>query len=154
MSSAPAAPGPKLLVLDANILVRAVLGRRVLSLLAAYAGRVNFLTPEIAFASVRAHLPEILVRRGLSPQAVAQLLEQEVLARLPMLVTPVPQQVYADLAASARRRLADRDESDWPFVALAPRLNCPIWTEDQDFFGSGVATWSTDRVEIYLESDP
>jgi hypothetical protein len=29
-------------------------------------------------------------------------------------------------------------------------LGCPIWTEDTDFFGCGVATWTTDRVEIYL----
>ena len=154
MSSELAAPEPKLLVLDANILVQAVLGRRVLSLLAAYAGRVRFLTPEIAFASLRAHLPEILIKRGLSPEAVAQLLEEGMLRRLPMLVAPVPPEVYAHLELTARRRLARRDESDWPFVALALRLNCPIWTEDQDFFGSGVATWTTDRVEIYLEFDP
>jgi predicted nucleic acid-binding protein len=139
--------------LDANILVRAVLGRRVLSLLQAYAGSVSFHTPEIAFTSVRAHLPEILLKRGLPPDAVAHLLEHEILTRLPMLMAPVPPVIYADLELTARRRLARRDESDWPFVALALRLNCPIWTEDQDFFGSGVVTWTTDRVELYLESD-
>ncbi|HZC23037.1 MAG TPA: PIN domain-containing protein [Candidatus Binatia bacterium] len=26
----------------------------------------------------------------------------------------------------------------------------PIWTEDADFFGAGVATWTTDRVELLL----
>jgi hypothetical protein len=26
----------------------------------------------------------------------------------------------------------------------------PIWTEDQDFFGSGVATWTSGRIEVYL----
>lgn len=26
----------------------------------------------------------------------------------------------------------------------------PPWTEDTDFFGCGVATWTTDRVELYL----
>jgi PIN domain len=30
-------------------------------------------------------------------------------------------------------------------------LDLPIWTEDQDLFGSGVATWTTDRVEVYLK---
>jgi hypothetical protein len=30
---------------------------------------------------------------------------------------------------------------------------CPTWTEDQDFFGSGVATWTTDRIELYLRGD-
>jgi hypothetical protein len=32
-------------------------------------------------------------------------------------------------------------------------LDCPIWTEDQDFFGSGVATWTTGTVEVYLGGD-
>jgi PIN domain len=29
-------------------------------------------------------------------------------------------------------------------------LQIPVWTEDQDFFGTGLATWTTDRVELYL----
>lgn len=153
MSSEPAASRAKTLVLDANILVRAVLGRRVLSLLETYTHRVHFLTPQVAYEEAHAHLPQILARRGLSSEAILQLLEREVLGRLPMLVAPVPHDAYADLEAEARRRLAGRDEVDWPFLALALKLDCPIWTEDPDFFGSGVATWTTDRIEMYLESD-
>jgi len=70
-----------------------------------------------------------------------------------MLVSSVPEAAYADLETEARRRLSGRDEEDWPFLALAIRMDCPIWTEDQDFFGSGVATWTTNRVEIYLASN-
>ena len=33
-------------------------------------------------------------------------------------------------------------------VAVALLLDFPIWTEDQDFFGSGVATWTTDEGRI------
>jgi predicted nucleic acid-binding protein len=150
VSSDPTAPDRRLLVLDANILVRAVLGQRVLPILEANAGRVHFLTPEVAYASAQAYLPEILIKRGLPLERVAQLVEREILGRLPMLVTPVPHEAYADFETPARERLARRDETDWPFAALALKLNCPIWTEDQDFFGSGVATWTTDRVEIYL----
>ena len=29
-------------------------------------------------------------------------------------------------------------------------LGCPVWTEDADFFGTGVATWTSDRVALYL----
>lgn len=141
----------KALVLDANILVRAVLGRRVLTILETYADRVHFLAPEIAFADVHGHLPDILVKRGLPRETATQLIE-DVLGRLPGLVTPVPHEVYADNEAEARRRLAGRDETDWPFLALALILGCPIWTEDRDFFGSGVATWTTDRVEVYLKA--
>ncbi|MCA0306243.1 MAG: hypothetical protein LCH87_02525 [Actinobacteria bacterium] len=31
------------------------------------------------------------------------------------------------------------------------RLNCPIWTET-DFFGTGILTWTTDRVQLYLDT--
>jgi len=37
-------------------------------------------------------------------------------------------------------------------VALALALDLPIWTEDQDLFGAGVPTWTTDRVELYLKA--
>jgi predicted nucleic acid-binding protein len=36
-------------------------------------------------------------------------------------------------------------------VTLALLLDVPIWTEDQDFFGAGIATWTTDRVQLYLQ---
>jgi predicted nucleic acid-binding protein len=152
VSSDPVGHRAKSLVLDANILVRAILGRRVISLLENYAGQVYFLTPEVAYEEVSGHLPKILARCGVPPDAIHQLLEQEMLERLPKLVVPVPHEVYADLEPEARRRLAGRDEADWLFLALALKLDCPIWTEDPDFFGSGVATWTTDRIQIYLTS--
>jgi predicted nucleic acid-binding protein len=74
----------------------------------------------------------------------------EVLEQLKTLVRVVDADEYAALAATARRRLAGRDIDDWPVLAAALALNCPIWTEDADFFGAGVATWTTDRVELFL----
>ncbi|GEM_PF-5246178 len=56
MSSAPVAPVRKALILDANILIRAVLGRRVLSFLETYAERVHFLAPEMAYAEATARV--------------------------------------------------------------------------------------------------
>jgi hypothetical protein len=59
------------------------------------------------------------------------------------------------LESMARQRLARRDEDDWPVLATALALGCPIWTEDKDFFGCGVATRTTDWVELYLAAaDP
>jgi predicted nucleic acid-binding protein len=43
-----------------------------------------------------------------------------------------------------------RDPDDWPILALALTLECPIWTEDDSFLGAGAATCATDRVELYL----
>lgn len=59
-------------------------------------------------------------------------------------------EVCSQYEAVARQRIEQRDEDDWPVLAAALTFDCPIWTEDTDFFGCGVATWTTDRGELYL----
>lgn len=71
-------------------------------------------------------------------------------ASLADIVQTVELESYSAFETIARQRLARRDEDDWPILAAALTLRCPIWTEDTDFFGCGVATWTTDRVELYL----
>jgi predicted nucleic acid-binding protein len=134
------------ITLDANILIRAVLGKRVRSLLELYEDSVAFYTPEICFDSARENLPQILSSRGEDPNTVIALLDQ-----IALLVQIVDEALYADFGQPARERIAARDIEDWPIIAVALMLNVPVWTEDQDFFGSGVATWTTDRVELYLK---
>ena len=137
-----------MLLLDANILIRAVLGRRVEELLQAYDEEVTFLAPETAFEEALEHVPRLLEKRGESPRPPAEAFED-----LRRMVTPVRPKAYGSLEAKARRRLDRRDPDDWPVLACALRLRCPIWTEDRDFFGVGVATWTTDRVELFLTGD-
>ena len=134
-----------MLVIDANILIRAVLGSRVLGLLRKYAGQVEFLAPDTAFQEAREHLPEILDSRGI-PVAPA-------LATLDLvagIVNAVAPDTYLPYQSIARERIDRRDEDDWSVLASALALGCPIWTEDTDFFGCGVATWTAGRVELYL----
>ena len=121
VSSSPVVHRAKSLVVDANILVRAVLGRRVMSLLENHADQVDFLTPEVAYEEVSRHLPEILTRRGMPPDVIRQLVEQEALPRLPKLVAPVSQDVYADFEPEERHRLARRDEGIGRF-SFFPRI--------------------------------
>jgi len=135
----------KVLVLDANILIRACLGSRVLQLLKKYEESVSFYSPDVCFADAERHVSTIFERRGLPVSAAILVLEQ-----LSRLVHPVTLTSYQEHEKTARKRIADRDSSDWPVVAAALFLRCPIWTEDQDFFGTGVATWTTNRVEEYL----
>ena len=52
------------LVLDANILIRAVLGRRVRSLIETYAEHVRFFTPDACVTSTQEYLPDLAHRRG------------------------------------------------------------------------------------------
>jgi predicted nucleic acid-binding protein len=134
-----------MVVLDANILIRAVLGRRVRVILEAHFTRVRFFAPDTAFVEAREHLPEILRKRGIKPEAAAAVLDE-----LLVLIGCIDAEIYGPFETSARQRLQRRDEDDWPVLATALALECPIWTEDADFFGSGVATWTTDRVELLL----
>jgi predicted nucleic acid-binding protein len=134
-----------LLVLDANILIRAVLGKRVMQLLVRYGATVQFFAPEYAFEEAREHLPAILTRRGIP---VAEGLA--VMESLSQIVQQVSSDTYSAFEQTAQERLMGRDLEDWPVLATALALRFPIWTEDSDFFGAGIATWTTDRVELFL----
>ena len=136
-----------MLVLDAKILIRAVLGSRVLALLRTSAGQVEFLAPDTAFEEAREQLPEILERRKVPVDPAMAILDQ-----VAGVVQVVEAETYQSFEHVARERITRRDEDDWPVLAAALALGCAIWTEDTDFFGCGVATWTTDRVELYLAS--
>ena len=69
---------------------------------------------------------------------------------LRQIIEAADRDVYVPFEQEARERLRGRDESDWPVLALALAISCPIWTEDADFFGTGVAVWTTSRIEIFL----
>lgn len=133
------------LVLDANILIRAVLGRRVFDLLIKYQANVIFYCPEDCFKEARKYLPGICTKRKLELSA-----SLEILDKLEVIVQSISHIVYEPYKRMACGRVGIRDLNDWPVVAVALAFELAIWTEDKDFFGSGIATWTTDRVEIYL----
>ena len=53
-----------IVVLDANILVRAVLGKRVKDISATHAVNAELFAPEVAYDDAERHLPDILTKRG------------------------------------------------------------------------------------------
>ena len=136
-----------MLVLDANILIRAVLGVRVSSIIHKFAPKTALLAPVSAFEEARYSLPRIVQRRNMPVLTAMAALES-----LEVLVHPVELRTFAAFELVARQLIRVRDEKDWPVLASALALGCPIWTEDTDFFGCGVATWTTDRVERFLDA--
>ena len=135
----------KAIVLDANILIRAVLGKRVRELIVDNADRVQFFSPDVAYADARKYLPGLLEKRGVQSEPAMAVLDA-----LEALVWPLELGVYEGFKTQALQRIAMRDADDWPILACAMTIGCPVWTEDADFFGAGVATWTSDRVELYL----
>lgn len=135
----------KAIVLDANILIRAVLGKRVRELIAGNADAVQFFAPDVAYADARKYLPALLEKRGVKSEPAMSVLDA-----LESIVRPLELGVYVGQQTQALQRIALRDADDWPVLACAMTMGCPVWTEDADFFGTGIATWTSDRVELYL----
>ena len=133
------------IVLDANILIRAVLGTRALALILKNAATVKFFAPDVAYADARKYLPALLAKRGIQGDAALKVLDS-----LEMVVQPMGVELYEGMQQQALQRIASRDADDWPVLACAMTLGCPVWTEDADFFGTGVATWTSDRVVLYF----
>lgn len=138
------------LVLDANILIRAVLGRRVKKIIDTYATQASFFVPAIAYDDAERHLPQILTKHDRADDIEPAL---AYLTQLQTTVTPIAEEIYLDQKVEALARIEQRDPDDWPILATALVFDCPIWTEDNDFFGTGIPTWTTDRVERYLNPD-
>lgn len=110
-----------------------------------HAATVKFFAPDTAYADARKHLPALLTKRGVSGSAAIKVLDG-----LESMVQPIDFEPYAGQQQQALQRIAIRDADDWPVLACAMAIGCPVWMEDADFFGTGVAIWTTDRVELYL----
>jgi|SRR5580658_3683292 predicted nucleic acid-binding protein len=135
----------KALVLDANILIRAVFGIRVFTILELYEDSAEFHSPSQCFEEARRNISRIAKCRDLDVAISLAALD-----RIASVVEWVDRSLYEEFELPAKARISARDPDDWPIVATALMLNAPIWTEDRDFFGSGIATWTTDRIEIFL----
>jgi predicted nucleic acid-binding protein len=90
-------------------------------------------------------LAALVAKRGGEPAKALTLL-----ISIDNLGTVVGPDLYGHYEAEARKRLGARDPDDWPILAAALTLGCPIWTEDTDFFGCGVATWTSSSIDIFL----
>lgn len=128
------------IVVDANILLCAVLGRRTRQTLLEVAERRSVVTSERAADEVRA------VARSMSARlATASAVAREVLEEID--VWPASEyRGEMDMAEiTLRRAVASRDANvrDAHILALAWRLEADIWSHDRDFAGTGWPSWSS-----------
>ena len=121
--------------------MRAVLGKGTRAILAKWGHQFEFVAPEFAFDEAVRRLPPLITTRRLPLDPF-----MDYFGSLRAIVQEIESATYAGFESAAFRR----DEDDWPILTTALALECPIYTEDTDFFGCGVATWTSDRVEMYL----
>ncbi|MBI2710098.1 MAG: nucleotide-binding protein, PIN domain-containing protein [Actinobacteria bacterium] len=139
------------LVVDTSVLVGELLrrsGRKRLG-----DDRLELFLPEQMWAAAQVELPRRIAafirRRGLEP-AVGDELPQRCLEAVETNVVILDEAISSALEAEARRRSL-RDPADWPVVASALALSAGVWTNDNDFLGTGVATWTTETLQAWLD---
>lgn len=141
------------LVVDASVLIGElfrVSGRDRLT-----DDRLDLFIAEHALEEVHHELPKRARRIGVRHE-VPHDMEQLVAACFDAVdfnVATIPAAVYAPYEGEARWRSV-RDPDDWPTVAAAMAVDAAVWTEDHDFFGTGVATWTTATVRAWLQRQP
>jgi len=124
-----------------------VLGPRVRNLILNNADKVRLFVPEVCLVDAKKYLPEILSGKGLDSSTAIDLLDY-----LMSHIQTLENEWLEDFEESARGRMQSRDLDDWPVLAAALALDCPIWTQDADFFGVGLVTWSTQHIESFFLS--
>jgi predicted nucleic acid-binding protein len=110
------------LVLDANILIRAILGARVPHIIKQHLASCRFWIAQPVLLEARTHLPRILTKRGRDFEVA--------LAALDGLVGQmdvIERGAYGVLEENAELRLKKRDLDDWPTAAVSLLFDCPIF---------------------------
>jgi predicted nucleic acid-binding protein len=80
---------------------------------------------EAVAVEIPRHIPRLANKRRLDAALLFAALQ----------VMPVewkPAADYDDRREAAENRIAARDPDDWPTVALAPTLDLPVWSQDND----------------------
>lgn len=140
-----------ILVVDTSVLVGDLLrvkGRQRLA-----DPRLELFIPEQTLAEVHVELPRRIgafaASNGLSSVHRDDLVVvtlQSVDNNLAVVAT----EIYHPFMDEALAR-SQRDPSDWPVVACALALHGAIWTNDNDFLGTGVPTWTTQTLQTWLD---
>jgi len=111
-----------------------------------YEDVAGFCSPDACFREAQEYVPDLAKRRAVDSSVALTVLQE-----VSRIVVSVDRSLYEDYEKLARERIERRDPDDWPVVAVALMLDIPVWTEDQDFFGCGIPTWTTDRVSLYFQ---
>lgn len=118
--------------------------------------RLELFLPEQMWGETQVELPRRITafvrRRGLEP-SLGDELAAACLSAVEANIVILDEGIYAALEEEARER-SPRNLSDWPVVASALALSAGIWTHDNDFLGTGVATWTSDTLQRWLERQP
>ncbi len=136
---------PSPLFVDANVLVRFTVGRAPEQADDLKARGVQLATTDAQAREAERVLQHVF---GLTDERAAEEM-RDTLAGMQLYRAPT----YRQKEAAARARIHYKNTRDWPILAAAIAHGAAIWTDDRDFFGTGVATWTTRNVKLWARDE-
>ena len=115
--------------------------------------RLELFIPEQMWVETQVELPrriEAFARRRHLRTDLAQQLIALCLEAVEANIVMLDEAIYAAIEDEALAR-CERDPTDWAVVACALALSTAVWTNDNDYLGTGVPTWTTQTLQTWLD---
>lgn len=122
---------------DANVILSAVIGKTALRLFTE--SSIEIVTTQFNLEEVKEYIPHLASKYGL-PEEILQLQ----LKLLPLKV--FTRKFYQVFLREAKALIGEKDPEDIDLLALALKLNIPIWSNDKDFQGLKIKAYPTARI--------
>lgn len=137
-----------LLVVDANIVLSSIMAGKISDLLLSV--NLDAVAPELLFVEVEKHRDEIKNKSRLSPDDVEILL-----SLLKKKIRIVPMEEFISFMPKAIELLGEH-KKDAPYLALALKLSCPVWSHEKLFkdIGSVKSLTTSEVAELIKSSSP
>ena len=133
------------LVVDANAIISALLGGVALQVFWSSSVK-ELVTTKFTINEILPYLPR-LAKKISVPEALLRL-ELELLP-----LTIYEKGSYQGQLREANKRIGDRDPNDVDLLALTLTIGCPLWSNDHDFEGTGVALFTTASLLKHLQPE-
>ncbi len=133
---------PRRLAVDANPILSALLRGRAYAIFADPA--LELFTTEHTVHEVIEYIPKLAQKPRLKAAGIVE-------ADLYFALVVAPLEIYGrhfymEKLEEARRRIWERDPEDVDLLALALKLNAPVWSNDSDYKVAGVEWYTTARL--------
>ena len=135
-----------LLVVDANIVFSSLIAGKLTDFF--FLEKLELVAPELLFVELKKHKEELKVKSCFSDEDFEILL-----SLLEGRIKIVPLIEFISLIPRAEKLLGEH-KKDAPYVALALKLNCPLWSYEKLFKKLGkVESITTSEVSKLIKSD-
>lgn len=116
------------IVIDANIIFSALIKDSTTRYLITYSDDIQLITPHFIIQEISTHLHEFSKRFNVEKYYLEKRTEE--IFELGEIKT-IKAEVFSDFMNEAMKLISD--SKDTPYLALALKMNCPIWSNDKHF---------------------